>query len=109
MQRLIAILLTIVIGCASLWAALPRWEVVDVPARVASVMQSSEADAPFEVFVNEGCVYIVNGKSLQVKVFTILGQLISQESLSSGSHRLRISSRGVYILKVGESTIRITI
>ena len=43
------------------------------------------------------------------KIFSILGQLISSQQIPAGTHRCRIDSRGIYILKAGPITRRITI
>ncbi len=62
-----------------------------------------------DVTVKEGYVYITTPRKVTVKIFSILGQLISQEEIPAGSYRMRIASRGIYILKAGPVTRRITI
>lgn len=98
----------------ALWAltassAAPRWEGVDAPVQMEAVSESKTDDNVVEMAVKEGYIYIGTSRQVSVKVFTILGQLISQESLSPGVHRLRMGTRGVYILKIGSSTRRVTI
>lgn len=105
-------LLTILI--VALWAvtassAAPRWESVDVPAHVLPAEQQRTDDNTVEMAVSDGYIYIGSARPVTVKVFTILGQLISQESLPAGTHRLRMTAKGVYILKIGTSTRRVTI
>lgn len=107
MRRYLAIFI-IVLSALAATGATPRWESVDAPPRIAASVQRP-GDGTVDVAVNDGYVYIASPRQVQVKVFTILGQLISQETIPVGCHRLRISARGVYILKIGESTIRITI
>ena len=105
MRQLLAILAVVLLAMTASSAA-PRWESVDTPVEMEVISdQKPDDDATVEMTVKEGYVYI--GSS--VKVFTILGQLISQESLSAGTHRLRMTTRGVYILKVGSLTRRVTI
>ena len=67
-----------------------------------------EGDSP-EIRVNEGYVYVTTSRTITVKVFSILGQLISQETIQPGISRFRLPSRGIYILKAGAITKRITI
>ncbi len=105
MRRFIAILLILVSLAAS--AAVARWEVVEVPGQLFTE-QRAEGD-PVDVVVKDGYLYVACSKTVSVKVFTILGQLISQETLPPGTHRLQMSAKGIYILKVGSSTRRITI
>lgn len=62
-----------------------------------------------EVLVKDGYVYINTPRKVTVKIFSILGQLISQEEIPAGNYRMRIASRGIYILKAGPITRRITI
>lgn len=105
-------LLTIL--AVALWAltvsgAAPRWEIVTSPERIVRQIEQKVDDNGVEVTVNDGYIYIGTTRPVTVKVFTILGQLISQESLTSGTHRLRMTARGVYILKIGPTTRRVTI
>lgn len=108
MRRLLSTLALALTLSMAATGATPRWEGVDVPPRVASTTQHT-GDGAVDVAVIDGYIYIGATRQVSVKVFTILGQLISQETLPAGSHRLRMTARGVYILKVGESTIRVTI
>ena len=85
-------------------AAAPSWEAVDAPshARVA-VINSDKV----EVAAGEGYIYVFSAKPVNVKVFTILGQLVSSSTLPAGHHRLRISTKGIYIVKIGTATHRV--
>lgn len=88
-------------------AAAPRWESVTAPTRPASEQRIGAEGADLEV--REGSIYVWATKPVTVKVFTILGQLISQESLGQGVHRLNLGAKGIYIVKIGASTRRVTI
>ena len=61
------------------------------------------------VNVREGYVYVTVSRRTQVKLFTILGQTVSQTELPAGTSRLRVGARGIYILKAGDTTVRITL
>ncbi len=89
-------------------AAAPKWEEVNNPP-VEVMMESTESENPVHSTVKDGYIYITSTAPVTVKVFTILGQLISSETIPAGTHRLRINARGIYILKIGGSTRRITI
>ena len=97
----------IVISALRSSGATPRWEAVDVPGRIFTE-QRSDADQT-DVVVRDGAIYIASQHQVSVKVFTILGQLISQETLPAGTHRLTMSTKGIYILKIGTTTRRVTI
>ncbi len=62
-----------------------------------------------DISVREGYVYVTTSKPVTVKIFSILGQLIAQKNLPVGTSRTKISARGIYILKVGTVTRRVTI
>lgn len=91
-------------GAAS--AAKPVWENVS-----QYVTGPDDANEPLvvDVAVRNSVLYITASRSAQVKVFTIIGRPISQETIPGGVSRLRGLNRGIYIIKVGNLTRRITI
>lgn len=62
-----------------------------------------------EINVKDGVVTITTSKTVTIKIFTILGQLITTETVKPGTKKFHIESRGIYILKAGSVTRRITI
>lgn len=108
MRQILAIL-TVALWAMTASSAAPRWESVDVPVSMEVISDQKSDDNVVEMAVKDGYIFIGTSRPVTVKVFTILGQLISQESLTAGTHRLRMTTRGVYILKVGSSTRRVTI
>lgn len=87
-------------------AAQRQWE--EMESEIVVTEHSDNADVP-EVTVKDGYVYVTTSKPVTVKIFSILGQLISQKTLQPGTTRTRITARGIYILKAGTLTRRITI
>lgn len=85
--------------------AAPVWEKV---APIATEVAEPSADA-YEVRIAERAIILTLTNKSSVKVFTILGQLVAEKQLETGTWRLPLSARGIYILKVGTSTRRITI
>lgn len=109
MRRLLTILVVALWAIAASGAG-PRWESVDMPPRIPpAIEQRTDEGAAVSVTVSDGFIYVATSRPLPIKVFSILGQLISQDTLQPGYHRLRISARGVYILKLGSATRRVTI
>ena len=86
--------------------AAPSWEKVAV--RQTEVTDMADSDA-VEVSVYDGSIYVSLNTKTEVKVFTILGQLVARQKLDAGTWRLPLSARGIYILKAGSVTRRITI
>ncbi|MDE6484494.1 MAG: T9SS type A sorting domain-containing protein [Duncaniella sp.] len=107
MRRLFTIIMLFVALTAA-QAAAPKWEEVNTPP-VELTSESSDAESTVHVAVKDGYVYIHTNEQVTVKIFTILGQLISSEKVPAGAHRLKINARGIYILKLGGITRRITI
>ena len=91
-------------------AALP---VAAAPVRVWENIELVAADndnpVRLEATVRDGYVYVTLSRRAQVKIFTILGQTVSQAELPAGTSRLRMDGRGIYILKAGDTTVRITL
>lgn len=86
-------------------AAGPKWETVQT---VSASSPASSADKA-EVVVRDGYIYLTTPKAQTVKVLSIVGQLISEQQVPAGTSRLKITARGIYILKVGENTFRVTL
>lgn len=107
MRRLIAITLTAMLAMLAATASAPRWEAVDVPGRIFSEQRFDSETA--DVAVVDNTIYIATQRPVSVKVFTILGQLVSQATLPAGTHRLVMKAKGIYILKIGTTTRRVTI
>ena len=108
MRRLflsILILLAAVVG----GRAADGWESTQKPSSAGvEVIERGDQDSP-SIWVEGRYIYIQTPKPVTVKIFSILGQLVSQENVPTGTHRLQLSSRGIYILKVGSITRRLTL
>ncbi len=106
-HRLLSIALLAAFAALPLQAAgpasqAPRWETVQA-------VVSELSDDTFDVAVREQYIYVYTPRPVNIKLFTILGQLVSQGALPAGTSRLRLNSRGIYILKAGDVTRRINI
>lgn len=72
-------------------------------------LRSIAKETDIEIRSGQGEVIVVTNRQVQIKLFSILGQLISTETLSPGTHRLSSTPHGVYIIKAGELTCKIVI
>lgn len=97
----------VMIGIFPVKAAAPRWEAV--AETVLFNPDKIENAEGVDVTVTGKWVYIATQEEVTVKVYTILGQLISETKLSRGVYRLGLNTRGIYILKFGSQTRRITV
>ena len=61
-----------------------------------------QAESDLEITGKDGVIVVRTTKRIQVRVFTILGQMVSQAVLNAGTSELKINSRGIYICKSHE-------
>ena len=86
--------------------AAPSWlKVAAPPSEPVENVVSEKID----VRVADSNIILTLSEAAEVKVFTILGQLVARQKLEAGVWSLPISARGIYILKVGSATRRVTI
>lgn len=85
-----------------------QWREVTYEINMQSLNDPRTSDG-IEIFGKEGTIIIKTPKPVQVKVFTILGQLVSQELLSKGTSEFKINSRGIFIIKIGSITQKIAL
>ena len=92
-------------ACAAPLSAQKNWEEMESERVVAERVEGEVLD----ITVKDGYVYVTTSRPVTVKIFSILGQLISQKTIPAGTWRTQIASRGIYILKAGTQTKRLTI
>ena len=81
-----------------------------LPKDVATVTVSEQDDSErFEVSVKNGYIYITTSRAVTLRLYSILGQLVTQQPVQPGTTRIKAPSRGVYILKAGSVTCRVTV
>lgn len=62
-----------------------------------------------EVTVRGQYIYVTTTRAMTIRLYSILGQLVTQQSVQGGTTRIKAPARGVYILKAGSVTRRVTI
>lgn len=72
------------------------------------IVNTTASDA-IEISGKDGHIIVRLPHKAQVKVFTILGQLVSQADLNAGVSTLKMNSRGIYIVKVGNVTQKVAL
>lgn len=72
-------------------------------------LKSIAKDQEIEIKAGGGHLVITANRQVQIKIFSILGQLISSETLQPGTHRLTGTPHGVYIIKAGDLTCKVVI
>ena len=115
MKRLFLILtFTIALLPAVLSAQNLRWEEVNPAAAKQLVtpgfeVSSSNEEEGVEIFAANGYIYISTDHEIPVRVVSILGQPLGEGRLKAGTYRMPMKSRGIYIIKAGMATLRVTL
>lgn len=112
--RFLPLFLAAVIGfhtatsvCAAPRAEQPRWEQVsDLTGRQVELSPVKGIKGVNSAIANKH-LYLEVTEPTRIELFTILGQPITTADLKPGLHRIRLSSRGIYLLRIGNATIRI--
>ncbi len=107
LRRLILSICLLTITSLASFAA-NTWEAVD---RLPGTPVEQRVDTEDDVYttVADGYVYVVVRQRVPVKIFTILGQLVIQDNLQPGIYRYKLPTRGIYLLKAGSATRRVTV
>lgn len=66
-------------------------------------------EAELEIKSAPSAILVVAPHPVQIKVFTILGRIVSDTSLPAGTSRLTLPAHGVYIIKAGTLTCKIAV
>lgn len=106
--RKILILSVIALAAVPCAFASRSWETVKVSERVSQsrvVKQTQD----IEVRASRGTIYVTTNKSVQVRVFSILGQLVSQETLPAGTSMLHLDMHGVFVVKIADMTCKVAL
>ena len=93
--------------CGAVRASAPGWEFTGTQAVELTTDENVSACA--DVHAANGYIYVTVVRPVPVKVFTILGQIVSQKKLQPGTSRLRVGVRGLYIVRVDNITRRVTV
>lgn len=62
-----------------------------------------------EIRTVQGLIVVSSNKPVQVKIFSILGQLISSDTLPAGVSQINLGTHGMFIIKIGDLTCRVAL
>ena len=66
-------------------------------------------DAETEIRSGKGMIVVSVSRPAVIKVYSILGHLVSQETLPAGTSYYSMNTHGVYIVKVGNLTCKVSL
>lgn len=105
LRILVAVSLLLTAGSATLCAK--GWE--SVKSERTSTTRVVAKDTEMEVRSGKGLIVVSTSKPVTIKVYSILGQLVSQETLPAGTSYYSVNSHGVFIVKVGNLTCKVSL
>lgn len=87
-------------------AAPSKWE---TPKQERTDIKTVARDNDVEIRAAKGLIIVSSPKPVQIKVYTILGQLVNNDTLPSGTSQLQVPSHGIYIIRIGELTCKVAL
>lgn len=86
-----------------------EWERAAMPTQQTAGVAVDADGERFDICSHGGYIYVSTSRAVTVKVFTLLGQLVSSQTVPAGTSRLRMPARGLYIIKTDSLTRRVTV
>ena len=109
MRRLLVILaLVLTLGLGNVALAEVQWRETNREVQGKTWNDPRQSDG-IEIYGHKGIITIVTPKRINVRVYTILGQMVSQATLQPGTSELRLGSRGIYLVRIGNLTQKVAI
>ena len=103
-----AFLCVIIALCGMNMQAALHWRQGSVKVESAN-RAGSDASGDIEVYSQGMSIIVKTDRKVQVKVFTILGQVVSEAELAAGTSVLEINSRGIYLVKIDDFTQKVVL
>ena len=106
--RLSVFLMMMLLGNIMPVIALPqtqlRWETLKaVPPTMKPIMSQND----IAVFAAPSVIAITVSHPVNIKIFTILGKLVTSKKLEPGIYEFNLNAHGVYIIKTDDTTCKV--
>ncbi len=100
---LISTLVAIALTSVSFPSVAKGWEVLKTER---SDTRQAAINSEIEIKTAKGVIIVTANHPSQIKVFTILGRLVSSENLPAGTFQFTVPAHGVYIIQAGDLTCK---
>lgn len=107
-QLLTLLVIVLALSSTPVTAQQMQWRESTHEVQGRSLVDSRVTDG-VEIYGSNGVITIRTARRVQVRVFTILGQIVSVATLNPGTSELKVGSRGIYIVKIGNLTQKVAI
>ena len=109
MRRLLVILaLVFTLGLGNAALAEIQWHETNREMTGKSLNDPRTSDG-IEIYGSNGTITIYTPKRITVRVYTILGQMVSQATLQPGTSELKLGTHGIYLVRIGNLTQKVAI
>lgn len=111
MKRLMLLIITLIVVssiCPLSIDAQSAWRETNRTINVPSLVDPTTTDG-IEIYGIGGAIVVRTNHRIQVRVFTILGQLVTQATLPPGTNEFKVAARGIYIVKIGNITQKVAL
>lgn len=106
LKYFIALLLTVLSFGNALEVTAMKWEPVkNERTDTKSVIKETE----LEIKTASSTIIVNSNHSVRIQIFTILGRLVSSETVPAGTSQLILPAHGVYLVKVGTLTVKVAV
>lgn len=100
------ILLLVSAAAVPAYAGPKSWEPVKTErADIKTVVKETD----IEIKASQGLIVVACNHPVQIKIFTILGRLVNNETIPAGRSQLLLPAHGVYIVKIGDLTCKVAV
>ena len=96
------------LGLGNMALAEVQWHETNREVQGKSLNDPRSSD-DVKIYGSNGTITIVTTKRIVVRVYTILGQVVSQATLQPGTSELRLGTRGIYLVRIGNITQKVAI
>lgn len=112
MQKRLKTLISTLAFAGALMIAVPAYPAPKGWEQIKTERADAKAvvrETDIEIKSANNVIIINTNHTVQIKVFTILGRLVSNETLPAGRSQLILPAHGVYIVKVGDLTCKVAV
>ena len=81
----------------------------DVLKSERSDVRKIGGDTDIEIKATRGVIMINVNRTVNIKIFSILGSMIANDTLQPGIYQFLVPAHGVYIIKAGDLTYKLAL
>lgn len=107
LARNIMLSLALLLPAAGMAASAPKgWE------RLQTERQDTRQivkETDIEIRTARGVITVTTNHAVQIKIVSILGQTVTSETLQPGTYQFTVRAHGLYIVKAGDLTCKVSL